>query len=162
MHIMTVGAAAAENHCLSALRKGYAKVVSMEGKESGRCLALAANGRLGFPPTLAACSANDPRGKIARVAAKALGSEIAACRSESLPAFAVPDLDGEPWSPGSGASFSGAMSAAAGALDTQLFSVLLGADFDSAVVLRRSINFQTPGARINPLAAKCQGKVVTT
>ncbi|MEO2169018.1 MAG: hypothetical protein ABGY42_13030 [bacterium] len=54
------------------------------------------------------------------------------------------------------------MAEAAGTLDLQLLAALLGEDLNGAVILRRSVNSQTPGDRIDPLAAKCQGKVVTT
>ena len=161
-HATPVGAATPEDRCLSALRKGYAKVAVIEEKESARCLASAAKGTLGFPPNLTACIADDPRGKIARVAAKALRTEISSCSAESLPAFALPSLDGNPWEPTDAASFSGVMTEAARTLDGQLHALLLGGDPDSAVFLHRSVNSQTPGARINPIAAKCQSTVVTT
>ena len=104
-----VEAATSEERCLSALRKGYAKVAGMEMKESGRCLAFAANAKLGFPPDFAGCSADDMRGKIELMTVKALATEVASCRAESLPGFALPDLDGEAWEPAAGASFSGVM-----------------------------------------------------
>ncbi|MFP6663751.1 MAG: hypothetical protein VCC00_06095 [Deltaproteobacteria bacterium] len=156
------GAASDEERCLSALRKGYAKVAGMQAKETGRCIALAAKGTLGFPPELAECSAGDLRGKVGFMTAKARGMEVAACRSGGLPAYGVPDLGNEDWNPTGGVSFSALTSEAAQVLGQDVLATLLGDDPDASVVLRRAVDAETPEGRVDAIVAKCQGKMIAT
>ena len=154
--------AASAGKCLEFVRRGTTKTALARAKENGRCVALAAKGKLGSPPELAACLIADPRGKTTRMRAKALTWERTHCADGALPSFGLPDLGGANWDPASGASFSEAATEAAVLYADAMVTATLGEDPDESLLLRRPLSAATPPERVDPAGAKCQAKVLKT
>lgn len=129
---------AAQQKCLHAVNKGFAKVSKAEGKEALSCLKAAARGELA-PATMSDCIAADPKQKIAGARAKAEASIAKACAAEA-PSFGVADL-------------TGAATAAAGAgRRTPLLAKFFGDAIEAALVAKDA----------DADGAKCQAALART
>lgn len=107
--------------CIVALNRNLDKVAKTQRGEAGRCLKLAARGRLPQDMTLGECLDADIKGKVNKALARMAGDDIKRCDIGDLPTFGY-----------SGADAAGNMAAAQ---EIALFKDIYGLDPDASVLL---------------------------
>jgi cysteine-rich repeat protein len=141
-------ASARQQKCINELNKRGAKLAKLQNKQDLSCLKSAGKGRtdkLGTPATAQDCLTNDPRGKLARAAAKTTSGETKKCDPADLPTFAYTDA-------------ATVNSAAMGEV-VALVADLYGPDLDLAVIDKGADKI---GARCQLELSKRSGKLLDT